>query len=279
LIGAGRVGTAVALLLRRAGWTLVGVASRSDDSARRASERTGAPVFPLEGAIPEADLYVIGATDEGIGALAATLSGRLPAGSIALHLSGSLGTEVLGPLAAQGVKTCALHPVQACPDIETALRRLPGSAWGVTCAPDLDKWARDLVVEVFDGTPISVPEEARTLWHASSVMTSNGISALLAFGEDLLRSLGIEDPGRVLGPLAAGTVANAREGGGGHATLTGPIARGEVNTVVRHMEVLRIEHPDLLHGYRLVAASILEAAERAGKLDASVAEAMREALG
>lgn len=278
LIGAGRVGTAVTILLGRAAWQIAGVASRTEASARRASERIGAPFVDLDGDIPPAELYVIGATDEGIGALATGLAGRLPQASVAIHLSGSLGTGVLDPLSSAGQRTCALHPVQSCPDVNAALRRLPGSAWGVTCIDDLFGWASALVSKSLQGTPVRVAEEARPAWHAASVMTSNGISALLSFGERLLQSVGVDDPERVLGPLAEGSVANAREGGGGRATITGPIVRGEVETITRHLDALRKLDPDLLDAYRIVAGSILEAAVGAGRLSKEREAALREVV-
>jgi predicted short-subunit dehydrogenase-like oxidoreductase (DUF2520 family) len=278
LIGAGRVGTAVTIMLRRAGWHIAGIASRTEASARRASERIGAAYVDLHGDIPQAELYVIGATDEGIAALATRLAGRLPDKSVAIHLSGSLGIGVLEPLSRAGVNVCALHPVQTCPDVDTALRRLPGSAWGVTCPDDLYGWSSSLVSKALQGIPVRVAEDARPAWHAASVMTSNGISALLAFGEQLLETIGVDDPVGVLGPLAEGGVANAREGGGGRATITGPIVRGEVETITRHLDALRKMDPDLLEGYRAVATSILKAAVRAGRLSEERQAALREVI-
>jgi predicted short-subunit dehydrogenase-like oxidoreductase (DUF2520 family) len=86
----------------------------------------------------------------------------------------------------------------------------------------------------------------------------------MALGEGLLRSTGIDDPVSVLGPLAAGTVANAREGGGGGRTLTGPAVRGEAATIARHLEAMP-EH--LARGYRLAVRLVLEAAATSGRIE------------
>jgi predicted short-subunit dehydrogenase-like oxidoreductase (DUF2520 family) len=102
-------------------------------------------------------------------------------------------------------------------------------------------------------------------------MTSNGIAALLATAESILQKIGVADPEGVLGPLAAGAVANARAGGGGGATLTGPVVRGEVSTLRRHLEALEARAPELVPAYRLVARTILAAAARAGRLPADAA--------
>ena len=273
LVGAGRVGTAVAILLKRAGWSVAGVISRTPASAERGAALLDAPVVPI-GEAPEADLYLLGVSDDAIEEVARSLAPRARPGALAVHLAGSLGTDPLASLSERRLGIAALHPVQACPDIETAVERLPGSAWGVTCEPGLRETCERLV-EAAGGTPVLVSETDRPLWHAAAVMTSNGIAALLAFGGSILDSIGIDDPASVLGPLAAGTVENARAGGGGGATLTGPVVRGESATIGRHLAALESAAPDLVPAYRLVAETILAAAVRAERIPAPVADDIR----
>lgn len=279
LFGAGTVGTAVAVLLQSAGCEIVGVWSRSDASARRAQRHLQADVLDISAGTPAADLILIGASDGGIPQVAEALAKRVAPGTVVAHLSGSLGLAVLAPMIEVGAPGLACHPVQACPDIPTAVERLPGSAWGVTASPGLEGWAHALISEKLQGTAVAVPEEVRPLWHSASVMTSNGIAALLSFGESILASIGIEQPVSVLGPLAAGTVANARSGGGGGQTLTGPIVRGEVGTITRHLAALRTSSPHLVDDYLRVGRVILGAAVEAGRLDEDTARAMQEVLG
>lgn len=275
LIGAGRVGTAVTSLLAARGFEIAGVASRTPASAERAAAFLGAPVARLE-ELPRADLVIIGALDAGIEDMARLVAGGPSAAARVVHLSGASGTRPLQPVIDAGGVAWALHPVQACPDVATAVERLPASAWGVTVSGDL-KGAERLIALELAGRPVGVAEAARPLWHAASVMTSNGISALLASGEGMLAALGIEHPEMVLGPLASGTVANARDGGGGAATLTGPIVRGEAATVARHLADLSDE-PELGARYKDVAKLILDAAASTGRLDDAARRAMEELL-
>jgi predicted short-subunit dehydrogenase-like oxidoreductase (DUF2520 family) len=275
LIGAGRVGTAVAQLLRQRGHRIVGVWSRSPESASRAAGYLGAKTFQLHSGV-SCDLALIGASNGSIAPLAARISPSLGPGTVACHFAGSFG---LGPLKAvldSGAHGCALHPVQAVPDVAAGVARLPGSAWGVTCSEGINEWARALVAGELGGTPVEVPEDARPLWHAASVTASNGIAALLATGEAMLVTIGVDDPAAVLAPLAAGTVANAGERGGG-AALTGPVVRGEGPTVKRHLEALAVAAPDLVRPYALVAELVLQAARRAGRVDRDL-ESSIEAL-
>lgn len=278
LAGAGRVGTAVALILKARGHAVVGVASRSAASAERAAARLEADSVELD-PLPSCDVVLIGAHDAAIGGIAAMLSRVIAPHTIACHFAGSLGTRVLSPVVEAGGAAAALHPVQACPDVDSALRNLPGSAWGVTTSPGLETWARRLISDDLDGLAVDVDENARPLWHAAAVTTANGIAALLAAGESVMSSIGIQAPDRILGPLAAGTVNNARTGGGGAATLTGPVVRGEADTVARHLDALRVRAPHLVASYSLAARLIVQAARDSGRLEPRAADAIRTLVG
>jgi predicted short-subunit dehydrogenase-like oxidoreductase (DUF2520 family) len=229
-------------------------------------------------ALPAADLVLLGVGDAAIPAVAAALAERIRTGLV-VHFAGSLGVAPLGSLIAAGADAAALHPVQACPDFETAVERLPGSAWGVTCAEKLRVPVHGLIARDLRGLPVDVLEEHRPLWHAAAVISSNGIAALLAFGERTLESIGIEEPERVLGPLAAGAVSNARARGGGAATLTGPIVRRDSETIARHLRAFEAGPGHLAATYLGVTRLILDEAEASGRIDARAASEMRGVLG
>lgn len=274
LVGAGRVGTAVAGLLGEAGHQIVSVSSRTPASADLAAERLQT-VRVAVADIAGADVLLLGVPE---GALAEVGAGLPRGGSVVVHFAGATGIVPLRASAA-GRALCALHPVQACPDVETAVRRLPGSAWGVTCSPDADGWARGVIEEDLKGIPIQVAEENRAIWHAAAVTTSNGISALMAVGEGLLSSIGIESPEQVLGPIAAGTVLNALERGGGGASLTGPVVRKETDLIARHISEITQRVPDLLPAYLQSLHMIVTSAVAAGRIDHADEVLLRRALG
>ena len=279
LVGAGRVGTAVSLLLQESGHRVVGVASRSSSSATRAAKRLGAAVFALSDTPPDFDLMLIGAGDGAIETVAETVAPHATPDALFCHFAGSLGVTPLASIERNGGRVAALHPVQAIPDVDAGLRNLPGSAWGVTTSdPDTATLAIALVERDLGGAAVHVSEEDRPVWHAAAVITSNGIAALMAAGEDLLQGVRVDDAPAVLGPLAAGTVANARAGGGGAATLTGPVVRGDVSTVARHLEALRSSSSTGLDSYRRVSRLIVEGALHAGRIDRDTAERMLSLL-
>lgn len=270
LIGAGRVGTAVAVLLQRSGCPVTGIWSRSAASIERARALLDAPVLDLSEDI-DAQLVLIGAADPAIAPVAESIAPLLQPGTVVAHFSGSLGPSELASAAATGALPAALHPVQACPDVDSAIERLPGSAWGITVPHAIREWADELIRAPLRGTPVHVREEDRPLWHAACVSTSNGIAALMAMGEKLLSEIGMRDPETILAPLAAGTVGNARAGGGGGATLTGPVVRGEQATVQRHLDAIAERAPHLLDDYRAIVQLILAAARAHGRVDDSAA--------
>lgn len=278
LVGAGRVGTAVASILQRAGHEVVGVVSRSEASARAAGEHLVAPVVENVDRLPPADLVLIGASESAIEEVARAVALNVVPGTVVVHFAGTFGVSPLRPAIANGARGAALHPVQAMPSLERALARLRGSAWGVTCPDDLREWAHALIRGDLAGVPIDVPEEDRPLWHAASVTTSNGLAALLHAGERMLQAIQVSEPERVLGPLAAGTLANALQGGGGGATLTGPAVRGERATIERHLEALSSRAPHLVESYRLAVELVLDGAETADRISSETADEMRALL-
>jgi predicted short-subunit dehydrogenase-like oxidoreductase (DUF2520 family) len=279
LVGAGRVGTAVAALLRSSGHTVSGVASRSPASVARAVEVLEAPRMNLDPARwPDADVVLIGAGDAAVEGIASGAAAWLP-GRVVVHFAGALGVEPLRRAVDAGAVGCALHPVQACPDVNTAIARLPGSAWGVTCSsPEAEGWASEIIRSDLAGDPRIVAEDHRPVWHAASVVTSNGIAALLSSSEALLDEIGVAVPIDVVGPLATGTVANARQGGGGGRTLTGPVVRGEVSTVRSHLQAVAQRAPSMLDAYVTVTRLVLAAATRSGRLPRETATRIETVL-
>jgi predicted short-subunit dehydrogenase-like oxidoreductase (DUF2520 family) len=269
LVGPGSVGTAVARLLADDGHEVVGVGPPDRRSATLAAEVLGAPIVDYD-SLPAADLVLIGTPEPAIESVARRLSGVVSPEAIVCHFAGAVGTEPLAPLSLE-VGRAALHPVQTCPDVDTAIARLPGSAWGVTCSAELLPWSKALISESLRGRPVVVEAWARPVWHAASVTTANAISALLATGESMLSAIGVAAPNEVLGPIATAAVTNAREQGSGAATLTGPFVRGEVDAIRAHITGLSKLPQGLDSSYRMVARTIIDAARRSRRIDEATA--------
>jgi len=150
-------------------------------------------------------------------------------------------------------------------------------AWGRTCSPGLEAWADEIVRRDLHGVPVAVAESDRALWHAAAVTAANGFVAVLGAGEAILRAIGVERAQGVLAPLVTSVRDNAQEQGAARA-LTGPIARGEISVVQRHLDALRERAPEMVAAYLASAESVLLAAERDGRLDDEVDRRLRDTL-
>lgn len=277
LVGAGRAGTAVASALRAAGQSVAGVSSRTPASAAAAADRLGAPVVTLE-ELPRCDVVLLGVPESALGPVAADVAAVIAPGTVVWHLAGAAGIAPLEAVVAAGGRRCALHPVQAFPDVDAGLARLPGSAWGLTCDEGLEEWARAVAAEDLGGRVFALREEDRPVWHAAAVTAASGAIAIMSLGERLLASIGVEEAGAVLGPLAGAAIANA-SARGATASLTGPAVRGEWATVRSHLRALEAAAPELAEPYREATRLILRVAEGAGTITPEARRAAAAALG
>lgn len=193
--------------------------------------------------------------------------GSVPAECAAFHLSGVLAVEVLEPLHAAGYRVGSVHPLQAIADPELGAELLRGSSYAVAGEPEARAVARRLLLAL-DGRIITVTERMRPLYHAAAVMASSHVAAILAVASRLLEEAGVraEDALPALLPLVRGTLENLRRFEPGMA-LTGPIVRGDVDTVRLHLRMLPERERAL---YCALGRSVLELAARAGLDEASV---------
>lgn len=277
LVGAGKVGTTVATLLRDAGHRPVGVASRTGSSAAAAAARLAVPTFE-PASPPPADLYLLGVPDHALVSVAQELTPALAPEAVLVHFAGSLGVAAI-VTAAQGPRIAALHPVQAFASLASAGDLLPGAAWGITCSEGLERWAAGLVERDLRGHPVPVREEDRPLWHAAAVMTSNVLAAVFATGTMLLARIGVRDPARVLAPLTHGTLTNVLAAGAGAEAITGPVVRGEARTIARHLAALEERAPELRRVYVEATRTVVAAARTAGRIDEPAERALLAELG
>jgi len=163
------------------------------------------------------------------------------------HTSGATGLAAIGPAGAtEG--TFSLHPLQTVPDPETDLTDAPAAIAG----SDLRSlgFARDLAARL-GMVPFEVEEEARILYHAAASVASNYLVTLQQEAAELMERAGVADPRAVLAPLVRRSLDNWVERG--PDALTGPVARGDRETVERHREALSTHYPDLLELYDLLA--------------------------
>lgn len=272
VVGAGRVGTVLAVALSRAGHRVVAASAVADSSIRRIKKNLpGTAIRQPDEVVAEADLVLLTVPDDALPGLVAGLAstGADLAGRLLAHASGLHGLAVLEPATRRGAMPLALHPVMTFTGRPDDVDRLAGISFGVTAPDSLRPVAEALVVEM-GGEPVFISEELRSLYHAALASGANHLVTLVVQAADLLRQAGVEDPARMLGPLLSAALDNALRLG--DAALTGPVARGDAETVASHIGALRAAAPETLPAYLAMARLTADRALAAGTLAAPAAQ-------
>ncbi len=278
VIGAGRVGTVLGAALARAGHQVVAVSAVSDRSRERAVRMLpGTPVRQPEEVLAAADLVLCTVPDDTLPGLVAGLAatGAPVEGRLIGHASGAHGIAVLEPATRRGALPLALHPVMTFTGRPDDLDKLAGICFGVTAPEPLRPAAEALVIEM-GGEPVFIAEELRGLYHAGLASGANHLVALVAQSADVLRAAGVAEPSRMLAPLLSAALDNALRLG--DAGLTGPVARGDADTVAAHIEALRDSSPEALRAYLALARLTADRALAAGILATADAQRLLEVL-
>ena len=278
IIGAGAVGTALGAALHRVGWPVVAVASR--DAARRERFRSlvpGARAFAEAPALlDEVELVFLAVPDDAIQQLAGEL--RLYGGQALVHTSGVLGAEVLEAARAAGTQVGTFHPLIAFADTERAIAAFHGATVAVEGDDELVAHLADMAAAL-GATAVRLAPGSKAAYHAAAVLSAGGFVALLDAIAELGSAAGLDEQGSlaVYGGLIEQTLGNARALGI-RAALTGPMTRGDLGTLQRHLDALRRLAPGALPLYVAAAAREIELATSRGSLAPEAAESMRRIL-
>ncbi|MER5310059.1 DUF2520 domain-containing protein [Streptomyces sp. NPDC002773] len=272
VVGAGRVGPALAAALQLAGHRPVAVSAVSDASRRRAAALLPeVPVVEPARVLALADLVLLTVPDDALPGLVEGLAetGAVRPGQLIVHTSGRYGVRVLDPARRAGALPLALHPAMTFTGTPVDVQRLAGCSFGVTAPEQLRLAAEALVIEM-GGEPEWIAEEARPLYHAALALGANHLVTLVAQSMELLGKAGVSAPDRMLGPLLGAALDNALRSG--DSALTGPVARGDAGTVAAHVAELRKHAPGTVAGYLAMARTTADRALAHGLLKPELAE-------
>ena len=280
IVGAGRVGTALALLMQKAGEPLAGVWTRTESSARRVSRELGRECAwgPLPGAIGESRMVIVSVRDPEVPAVGGALldGGLLRSSEAVLHCGGSRPARQALTGVAPAAPVGTFHPLLAVASPQQAARAMPGAFFAV----EGDAPARQRAMELagrLDLRCFEISGEQMGRYHAAAVMASNHAVALWHAAAEVLQEVGLEREraSEVLLPLLHSTLENVeslRLAG----ALTGPVRRGDAATVEAHLEALQhLPHTAAL--YRAATMQAVHLARRAG--DARLEPALERILG
>jgi len=282
IIGAGKAGTALGAALGRAGHQVVAASAVSDASVARARVNfPGVVITEPSQVLRRADLALLTVPDDALPGLVAGLAatGAPVHGRMLAQVSGRYGVSVLEPATRLGALPLALHPVMTFTGRSDDVDRLHGTCFGVT-APDVLRPAAEALVIEMGGEPVFIAEENRDLYHAALAGAANHLITLVAQAADLLTTAGVPDPARLLGPLMSASLDNALRFG--DAGLTGPVARGDAQTVAAHVAALEAApsaSAAAVAAYVAMARLTADRALAAGLLKPADAERLLDVLG
>ncbi|HKV71096.1 MAG TPA: Rossmann-like and DUF2520 domain-containing protein [Gemmatimonadales bacterium] len=275
VIGAGRVGAGLALALSRAGRG-VRLISRRPVSVPAPLSLTVAPEGPDAGWVSGLDVLILAVPDGRIHPVAQQLwaTRGVNAGQTVLHCSGVLGQEALSALVPTRAALGSLHPLQTINDPEVAPERFKGAWAAVEGSPAAMETAEGLARAV-GMKPFRITGKAKILYHAGAVFASNYLVVVEAIAQRLLRHAGLPDDEAwaALSPLVRGTITNLLAGDPRNV-LTGPVARGDTDTILRHLSALTLDDARL---YQMLGRAALELARKNG-MDDETAQRVADAL-
>ena len=245
IVGAGRLGRALGRSLRRLGWRVGSVVTRSAARSRDAIRAIGAgrPFATLTSEVMDADVILLLTPDDVLAEVAsqlAKLAGKKCRGKIVLHGSGALDSSVLQALARRGAATGSIHPMQ------TFTNNSQPNMKGVIFAIEGDPRARRAAAAIaisLGGAPVVVASRSKPAYHAAGTLVAGHALALTETAAQMLIDVGFSRAQAVqtLLPLMRQMLDNF-EKHGPRAAWTGPASRGDYATLKKHQRALR-RHP------------------------------------
>jgi predicted short-subunit dehydrogenase-like oxidoreductase (DUF2520 family) len=282
IIGAGIVGTAIGEALEARGFKIAAVSARSQASLERAGAHLSARVTSDSvDAAKSGDIIFITTPDDSVSQACEDIAanGGFDSNDTVFHMSGALGLNALGGALHYGAKIGSIHPMQTFSDIETAVDSLPGSVFGITAEGETLTLAEE-IVSVLGGESFLIRDEDKPIYHAAACVVSNYLVSLVHFGEQLYGDIGIpkETAKKAFMPLIRATVENIGKKGT-TPSLTGPIARGDADTIRRHLAAMEKTSPWAVSLYRELGAYTIKVAVEKDGINREQAAVISSILG
>lgn len=238
IVGAGRLGTALGSELHAAGYPLTEIVTHRTIGSRfpNLARSTGARGVVLRTAKLDAEIVWLCVPDSQIAKIAAQLSERDWAGKIAFHSSGVLSSEVLRTLKRQGARVASVHPLMS------FIKEAPPALRGVSFAIEGDVSAVKTafaMVRALKGNPVRMRKQDKPAYHAFATIVCPLLVALLASAEETARLAGVpsREARKRMQPIVIQTISNYFNFGAAKS-FTGPIVRGDAESVRCHLEAL-----------------------------------------
>jgi len=268
IVGTGRVAHALGSLLAEQSKSAPLVWGRTKAKAGALADRIGAnqPATKIGELAQACNVIMIAVSDDAIGDVVKQLAAiaSINPGTLVFHVSGRSGSSILSPLAKKGMQTAAIHPVMTFTGrVEADMGNVAGAHFAITAGQvDAEQDAK-AIVSALGGEAFEVSEDKRIVYHAALSHVANHLVTLVAQASAMLGEAGIADPGQVMSPLVRAALNNSLENG--FAALSGPLLRGDEETICGHLEAIDLSCPEISATYRALAKATLEQLARSGK--------------
>ena len=277
-IGAGTVGTALAVRLQSQDYQLAAVSSRSRTSAEKlALAAGGCRVFDTnQGVADSAELIFVTTPDDTITPVVSAVQWH--SGQSIVHCSGADSTEALAPALKSGARVGVLHPLQTFASVSQAIENMPGSTFALEAGEPLLSTLKDMA-GALGGSWIVLKASDKVIYHAAAVIVCNYLVTLLKLSTDLWQTFSIpaDQATQALLPLVRGTINNI-DNLGIPGCLTGPISRGDSGTVTKHLDALLKLAPAVVPTYRELGIKTIPIALAKGKINKHQAQELESIL-
>jgi predicted short-subunit dehydrogenase-like oxidoreductase (DUF2520 family) len=266
-VGAGTVGTALAVLLNSKGYPVVAVSSRSLSSAENLAKMvSGCRAFNnKQDAADAAELIFITTPDDAIATVASQI--KWHAGQSVIHCSGAASTDILEPARKAGAGVGTFHPLQTLASVKQAIENIPGSFFGIEAEGQLLSTLKEMAAAL-NGHSIELKATDKVVYHAAAVIACNYLVTLVKLATDLWQTFSVppQQAKQALLPLLRGTLHNI-DTVGIPQCLTGPIARGDTGTIKQHLDALQKAAPSVLSTYKELGRQTIPVSIAKGKIN------------
>lgn len=267
-IGAGKVGSAIGLYLKRHSLQIAGYYSRSLKSAEKAAEITDSDCFDsIKALAVTCDLLFITTPDQALVDVDRQVSALLFNHSISrnkiwLHASGAYPSDCLAGIKSEGCPVGSMHPLQSFGDPYISAELLEKTFFSIEGSPEALQVIK-AILQKTKGNYNEISSGQKPLYHAGACIISNYLVTLLDCGMQLMELAGMDKRTlfQAVSPLIDGTLKNIQENGTVDA-LTGPVARGDHNTVALHLKAIEAANPGQTEIYRALALQTISMIEK-----------------
>ena len=259
-IGAGKVGTSLGNYFSQKGLSVSGYYSKSSSSSQRSAKLTGSSFFKdLDSLLKASEIIFITTGDDAIDGVVNILreSSNLNKNHILVHTSGALSSDIFGPMEKLGCGVCSLHPIMTFSEVTTPVKDLEVTKFTLEGNTN----GKDEIQKILKTTNnqfFIINKDSKILYHAAACVLSNYMVTLIDSGFEMLKKSGIDQDeiSDAFLPLITATLSNVQKMGTVNA-LTGPIVRGDENTISKHMDAIESTMPETLNFYQTMGIATL----------------------